>query len=296
MSRKFPRLLFVASLVAGASLAPMLGAHAQDTRAIDVKGNKFGANGTANAAGITEAYKGDDVIWTVLDGEHTVTPEEPEKWGGSQGSPTLKPGEPKDSTWTFQFTLADTYRYYCEIHGRDTMSGTVKVIDPNATTTTTAPPNTTPPPPPTTATTRPVVPTTAPPASSAGTKTLTPPPPAPTTTTAKSSNKDKDKKPKEEETTTTTAPPPPPPPIDLPDSAIVPPLPGFDSPGTTTQSGIEAPEGTPEGDAVALLRSGKGGGGDAKKLLIVSGIGLGVLGFGAAGYKYANRSSKYFPA
>ena len=32
------------------------------------------------------------------------------------------------------------------------------------------------------------------------------------------------------------------------------------------------------------------------KLLIASGLGLGALGLGTAGYKFANRSSKYFPA
>ena len=90
--------------------------------------------------------------------------------------------------------------------------------------------------------------------------------------------------------------PPPPPPIDLPDSAIIPVLPGFDATGTTTQKGIEAPGDTPEGDAIALLKSKKGSGDKAMKLLIVSGIGLGALGIGTAGYKYANRSSKYFPA
>jgi hypothetical protein len=87
---------------------------------------------------------------------------------------------------------------------------------------------------------------------------------------------------------------PPPPPVELPDSAIIPVLPGLT--GTTTQNGIEAPGDTPEGDAIALLKSKKGGGDKAMKLLIVSGLGLGVLGLGTAGYKYANRSSKYFPA
>ena len=34
----------------------------------------------------------------------------------------------------------------------------------------------------------------------------------------------------------------------------------------------------------------------ATKLLLLSGFGLGALSLGTAGYKYANRSSKYFPA
>jgi hypothetical protein len=46
---------------------------------------------------------------------------------------------------------------------------------------------------------------------------------------------------------------------------------------------------------VALLKN-KHKGGAGMKLLILSGFGLGALGFGTAGYKYHNRSSKYFPA
>ncbi|HEV3364674.1 MAG TPA: hypothetical protein VG795_11170, partial [Acidimicrobiia bacterium] len=142
----------------------------------------------------------------------------------------------------------------------------------------------------TTATTRPGA---TPPATTATVPTTRPAPsgPAATTTTAKGN---KDKKPKDE-TTTTTIPPltPPPPPIDLPDEAIVPSLPGFNTPSSGEP---EAPLETPEGEAVALLRPKKNDGGDAVKLLIVSGIGLGALGVGTAGYKYANRSSKYFPA
>jgi hypothetical protein len=31
-------------------------------------------------------------------------------------------------------------------------------------------------------------------------------------------------------------------------------------------------------------------------VLVVTGLGIGALGIGTAGYKFANRSSKYFPA
>lgn len=291
MSRKFTRLLFVASMVAGASVAPMLGAYAQDERGVDITGTTFGVDGKV------DAWPGDVVKWTVRDdGQHTVKPVEPAKWigeGNQEGSGTLKGGD----TFSFRFDRPGTYAYFCEIHGADKMKGEVNVLDPNPTTTTTAPPSSTPPPPPppppppsSTTTTRPVVTTTAPPTTAAGSKSQ-PTGKAPTTTAPK--EKDKDKKPKDEETTTTTAPPPPP--IDLPNEAIIPSLPGF-GPGPSTQNGVEIPDGTPEGDAVALLKSGKRGGGNAKKLLIVSGLGLGLLGFGTAGYKYANRSSKYFPA
>lgn len=286
MSRRSPRLLFVASLVAGASFAPMLSAYAQDTRLVIIEANKFGVNGES------DANKSDKVIWEVKDGNHTVTPYEPKEWGDNAGSALLKAGE----SWDFTFTKAGEFRYYCEIHGGGTkddpegMWGVVKVRDPNA------PP---PPPPPTqqstttTSTTAPAV-VPGPPAPVTTSTTAAPPKKnsvEPTTTT-----KGKDRKPKEEEeeTTTTTAPPPPAP-IDLPDSAIIPALPGYTT-DTTTQDGIAEPGSAPEGEAVALLKSSNGGGGKAKTLLIFSGLGLGALGLGTAGYKYANRSSKYFPA
>ncbi len=155
-----------------------------------------------------------------------------------------------------------------------------------------------PPPPPTdtssttttTSTTRPAA---TPPATTATAPTTRPTPTtaAPTTTAPKC---DKDKKQKDDETTTTTLPPPPPP-IDLPDEAIVPSLPGSTTSSAEPGATGEAPLDTPEGEAVALLK-GKKSGGEAMKLLIVSGLGLGALGVGTAGYKYANRSSKYFPA
>ncbi len=211
----------------------------------------------------------------------------------TRGRPELMAGD----SWDFTFTKAGEYRYYCEIHGGGTkndpegMWGVVNVRDPNA-------PPPPPPPPPTQSST--TTTTTAP-------ATVVPGPPAPITTSTTAAikknstgptttTKGKDRKPKEEEeTTTTTAPPPPPAPIDLPDSAIIPALPGYTT-DTTTQDGITEPGSAPEGEAVALLKSSNGGGGKAKTLLIFSGLGLGVLGLGTAGYKYANRSSKYFPA
>ena len=112
--------------------------------------------------------------------------------------------------------------------------------------------------------------------------------PATTANTAKGDKNPKD--PKEETTTTSSTLPPT---VDLSDEAIIPTLPGS---GAAPGSDAEAPLDTPEGEAVALLKSKKDNGGDALKLLIVSGLGLGALGVGTAGYKYANRSSKYFPA
>jgi hypothetical protein len=133
--------------------------------------------------------------------------------------------------------------------------------------------------------------TTAPaPAGTAGAPhALAPAPPAPAPTTTTAAKADKNKNPKDSSTTTTTAPPPAP--VDLPDSAIIPTLPS----GATVQNGaVEVPGSTPEGDAVALIKEKHGRKG--VKLLVVTGLGIGALGVGTAGYKFAHRSSKYFPA
>jgi plastocyanin len=300
--------MFVAALVAGTCAAPALTALAATqpgTSTVDVYDPPRGFEVPhADDPKRIEIQKGGTVGWLVSEGEHTVTPKDAGQWG-DEGSGE-KHLTPQDSNYTKQFKTPGDFVYYCSIHGSidadgkpQGMWGVVHVNDTATTTTTPAPTTTTTvtTAPATSATTRPgTTPTTAAPASSAGTKPAVTAAPAPTTTTAKPSDKDKGKdknKDNKDETTTTTAPPPPP--VDLPDSAIIPTLPG--SPGTPSTDGIGVPAETPEGDAVALLKSKKGGGGgNAVKLLIVSGLGLGALGVGTAGYKYANRSSKYFPA
>jgi len=295
VSRKLTRLMLAGSIAIGATVAPMLGAYAAgQSRFLAVEGNQF------HGGQKFDMDYGDTVRWENKDKEdHTITARDnhPKPGGGaydawpeSNFDKTLEPGKALELT----FPKAGQYYYECTIH--QGMTGVIDAKDLSSTTTTTSPP----PPPTTTTTTRPAaVPpgptttTTSTPASSAGTKPPGSASPAPTTTTKPAKDKKKDDKPKEEETTTTTAPLPPPP-VDIPDSAIIPVLPGSQT-GTTTQNGIEAPTSTPEGEAIALLKS-KSGGGEAKKLLIVSGFGLGVLGLGAAGYKWANRSSRYFPA
>jgi plastocyanin len=283
VSRKLTRWLLAGAVAAG-FVAPMLSAQAAGP-GIDVANNQFG---TANKR--VQALPGQEVTWYIRDGKHTVSAD-PER--GGQEWPAKNSGDLEEGkNWPVAFNTPGTYFYKCEIHKE--MRSEIFVLD--DTTTTTTPPATTPPTAgPTTTTTAaatpaPTTPTTAAPASSAGAKPSGTAAPAPTTTTAKD-KKGKDDK-KEEETTTTTVAPPPP--IDLPDSAIIPVLPSGAT-GSTTQNGIEAPADTPEGDAIALLKSKKGGG-QATKLLILSGLGLGALGIGTAGYKYANRSSKYFPA
>jgi len=282
VSRKLTRLLLVGAMAAGFVVSPMLDAYAGGP-GIDVANNQFG-DGQDVTAPLNEA-----VTWHINDGTHTVSPD-PDR-GGSKW-PVKASGDlvaPTDFAVTFK--AVGNYYYKCEKH--PDMKGTILVRDPNATTTTTtaAPTTTTTVAPTPNTLPGPTTTTTAAPASSQGTKPPVTAAPAPTTTTAKDKKGKDDKK---DETTTTTVPPPPPP-VDIPDSAIIPVLPSGAT-GTTTQNGISAPAGTPEGDAIALLKSKKNGNGKAVKLLIVCGLGLGALGVGTAGYKYANRSSKYFPA
>ena len=299
MSPKLSRLLFVAAVVTGAS-APMLGAYAAgQNRSVDAYNMPRGFEApTKSPYQPLEINKDDTVRWNIIEGEHTVKPKDRNQWGGTGSDGNLTP---ESTPYTKKFITPGDYFYYCDIHGSikeggelDGMWGVIHVIDPTPTTTPPPPP---PPPPPPTAspsTTTTTRPSATPPATSATAPTTRPTPTtaAPTTTAPKA---DKDRKPKDE-TTTTTVPPltPAPPPIDLPDEAIVPSLP---SAGTTSHAAPgETPLDTPEGEAVALLKPKKGNGGEAVKLLIVSGFGLGALGVGTAGYKYANRSSKYFPA
>jgi plastocyanin len=288
--------MFAATVVAGLS-APMLGAYAaSETRGVDVHDPDKGGFvvPSAEPPNRIDISIGDEVKWTVWEGKHNITPKDKGQWGGNGSDAELTP---ESTPYGKVFNKANDYFYFCSIHSSADdvgkqgvgMWGVVHVIDPTSNTTassSTSTSSTTPPTAPsTTGTTRPG-PTT--PATTATVPTTRPAPaaPAPTTSTAKG---DKDKKPKDETTTTTTAPPPP---VDLPDSAIIPTLPGASTPSPEP----EAPTDTPEGDPVALLKPKKGNGGDAMMLLIVSGLGLGALGVGTAGYKYANRSSKYFPA
>lgn len=300
MSRKLSRLVLVALVATGFGLMPLAGVDAADTRSVDAYADRFEVPEAPNPKRL-DILIGDTAAWNIMEGEHTVTPVNKDRWGNKGGSDTLTGDSER---YEVAFKTAGLFKYYCEIHGDPGannqpvgMWGEINVTDPATTTTT--PPATTPPttaaPAPTTTTTRPSAPqTTAPPATSAGALTPTTPPtaPAPTTTNPPKTDKKKPPKDKEDETTTTTAAPEPPAPVDIPDEAIVPSLPS----DSAVQGGsVEDPGDAPEGEAVALLKKSKRGG-RSVKLLIASGLGLGALGLGTAGYKFANRSSRYFPA
>jgi plastocyanin len=294
--RKFPRLVLVAALAAGFGLAPMLGANAADTRGVDVynppKG--FVTGNTANPTDIT-IYVGDSVSWRVVEGTHNITPVDSKAWG-DDGSGDIT----GDTTPQYEVHFPKLGRFVYYSKGEATldknnkctgMCGAVNVVDPNATTTTTAPPVVTTTTEPATITTQPPAqPTTTTAPAPAGVAGHVPTTAAPAPTTTSPTKPEKDKKPKDETSTTTTAPPVSGP-IDLSAEAIVP---NVTPNGTATQDGAVAPSSTPTGEAVALLKEKHGRKG--VKLLIVTGLGIGALGVGAGGYKFANRSSKYFPA
>jgi len=301
VTRKLPRLVCLALLAAGFVIAPIVSASAAGS-SVDVHNPPTGfSNGPGGNR--TDIYVHDSVLWLVKEGTHNITPAEDvpnsQRWG-QKASDDLTPDS---NPFSVVFDKPGKYYYYSTVggegadkHGELTgMWGWVNVTDPNATTTTSSTTTTAPPPPATTdttthaaappATTAPTAPAAAgPSATHAPTTAL----PAPTTTTA--GKAEKDKKPKDE-TTASTEVAAPPPPVDLPAEAIVP---NVTPNGTVTQNGIEAPSSTPEGDAVALIKEKHGRKG--VKLLIVTGIGIGALGIGTAGWKFANRSSKYFPA
>jgi plastocyanin len=81
---------------------------------IDIQGFKFPAN--------TDVAKGTNVAWTNKDGTaHTVTSgARPNKDGKFDGQ--VAPG----ATFSFTFTDAGVYQYYCTIHGSMNATITVK--------------------------------------------------------------------------------------------------------------------------------------------------------------------------
>jgi plastocyanin len=320
VSPKLTRLLAVTAVAAGLGIVPMPGASAVD-RAVVVYDMPTGFQQDVNASGqchstsdfkqmpFTDVDPGDSVNW-FMNGQnqqkHNITPANDvpggQHWpGGAQKSDDLAAGA---DAFVVSFTKAAPgyYFYYSSANEEGTdkkgvldgMCGVIHVrgaatpppppaTDGTTTSTTQAPTSTdTTAPPATTGTTAPAT------AIPSATHPATPAAPAPTTTAT--SKPEKDHKGKDDTTTTTTAPPANGP-VDLPAEAIVPNL----TPGASaTQDGVVQPSSTPQGDAIALIKHKHGHG--PVLLLIASGLGIGGLGIGTGVYKYANRSSKYFPA
>jgi len=313
VSPKLSRLLLIATVAAGFGILPMQAASAGQS-GVDVFNPPVGFqnhfNGVPgncqsndpNQIPHTNIHAGDTVTWYIQEGTHNITPaEDVQSWAGHAAKwPQGGSGDlgTNDKPFPVKFDNKGLYFYFSSTNGEGSdkngrlggMCGVVNVdVDVTPTTTTTTPPATVPDtqPPTTSPTSPPPAPTpssTAPPATSPGTHAPTTAAPAPTTTTAVKG----DKKPKDSSTTTTTTAPPA---INIPPEAIIPDIAGT---GTATQNGVVQPSSTPSGDAVALIKHKHSD--NAKKMLILTGVGIGVLGIGAGAYKWANRSSKYFPA
>jgi len=311
VSPKLSRLLLIATVAAGFGVLPLQGALADS--GVDVHNMPTGFSMVPGASGDcqnndpnqiphTAIHAKNTVTWYIKEGTHNVTPAEdvPSAYGHAATWPKgVGPSGDKNTNDTVAVTFNNPglYFYYSSTNGEGSdnhgqlrgMCGVIVVdVDTTPTTTTTTPPATTPDtqPPTTSPSAPPPAPTpssTAPPATSPGTHAPTTAP-APTTTTAVKG----DKKPKDSSTTTTTTAPPA---INIPPEAIIPDIAGA---GTATQNGVVQPSSTPSGDAVALIKHKHSD--NAKKMLIVTGVGIGALGIGAGAYKWANRSSKYFPA
>jgi hypothetical protein len=79
-----------------------------------------------------------------------------------------------------------------------------------------------------------------------------------------------------------------------PDEAVLPPSPQF--PTATTAPLAVNPGEAPHGDTIAVLKNEAGGGGKRKLVLFVTVFGVGAFAAAVGGWKYVNRSSKYWPA
>lgn len=278
------------------------------------------SNGT-----VTQVTQGETVTWRALDGTHTVTPVDPSAFSGSGD---LGP----DATFSVTFDKVGVFSFYCRHHGSveddgKTHHGMWGKIDVKAgadTTTTTAPPapNPEPGPKPAPRPTQPPSPppTSSPPPASAGgsagsqggssqggsgqTAAATgrpwvgPPPtqaaPPPTRTAAAGPPAtDPPSKPKEKERGTSDSTVPPEGMAVPPDEAVLPPSPQF--PTATTAPLAQHPSEVPHGDTIAVLKNEPGG--RKRKLVMFATIfGVGAFFAGVGGWKYMNRSSKYWPA
>jgi plastocyanin len=98
----------------GSTTPTVTGATAAPTAAIDISGFKFGKTAL-------DVAKGTVVTWTNKDGTgHTV----------SSGTPPTKDGKfdgqvAPGGTFSFTFSEAGTFKYFCAIH--NTMTGTITV-------------------------------------------------------------------------------------------------------------------------------------------------------------------------
>ena len=79
----------------------------------------------APQANVLEINLYDTVTWNIMEGEHTITPDDSKKWG-DEGSDTLESAD--SGTYIAKnFKVVGDYTYYCKIH--ENMTGIVRVKD-----------------------------------------------------------------------------------------------------------------------------------------------------------------------
>jgi hypothetical protein len=268
---------------------------------------------------VTKVSVGDTVTWWVRDGTHTVTPVDPKAFRGSDDL------SGPDGKFSVTFDAPGVFTYYCTYHGRvdkdgktyhgmwgkidvTAGSGTTTSTTTNAPTTT----STTPTPTPTTTTrgspvtTTPSGPTTPPGPPPAASPQAPASPRRSVTGTVSEPPPSRPPQPRDRsEALTAPAPGPrgrnrsPAPRTTLPSAAIPPPVPEVSLPGSAvtstvpTTSAVSAPP-APQGDAVAVLDHNPARQG--RKALVVTLVGISLLGLGSAVWKFTHRSSKYWPA
>ena len=280
------------------------------------------SNGT-----VTQVTQGETVTWRSLDGTHTVTPADGSAFPGS-GDLTGP-----DATYSVTFDKPGSFSFYCRHHGsvedngkiHHGMWGRIEVKAGDGTTTTTAPPapppaNQPPPgsdpgPPPAPAPTHPPSPPptqgSPPPSSSGGSTggqngqtaagtgrpfvgpppTQAAPPPSKTAFAGPPATDPPKEREKERESSSDNTSPPQATAVP-PDEAVLPPSPQFP---TATTAPAQSPADVPHGDTIAVLKNEQGG--HRRKLVMFGTIfGMGAFAAGVGGWKYMNRSSRYWPA
>jgi plastocyanin len=328
--RSRSRRLLAVSVVAEVSLAILGGGAEATVRTIEVTSDPakcdktYGppcyvpGNGTA-----TKVRVGDTVNWWVTDGTHTVTPVDPSAFSGSEDL------RGPDGKFSVTFDAPGAFTYYCRYHGRvdedgktyHGMWGRIDVAEASGTTTststntptsttttaadsttsTTTTPTTTRQSPVTTTPSGPTAHPGPPPAASpqpppsrerSMTASVGEPPPSLPSQRRNSSDAPPTRAADPGERNRSPAPRPTP-----PSAAIQPPVPDVWFPGSAVPSTVPATSSAPpapQGDAVAILDHNPAR--QERKALVVTLVGISLLGFGSAAWKFAHRSSKYWPA
>ncbi len=124
MSRKRTLLVGVIIAVAG-WVAPV----AADEYFVGTDGNSWFYDGRTNQDIVLEILPGDTVTWEWL-GFHNVVSGVPSQ--GPKGDGLFRSGNPvSPGSFSFTFTTAGAYPYFCQLHGDHGMVSTVTVISPS---------------------------------------------------------------------------------------------------------------------------------------------------------------------